>query len=271
MSAIYYIGILATLLVSSGNRTISGEKGQGRHLIFTFDDGPSYKTTPLLLDYLDKLGLKAIFFVNGQRFNGRSHIVKRNREVLKEVHRRGHEIGNHTYSHPMMSEISKKKQYWQLAKTEKLIKKITGYKPCLYRPPFGQMSYHARVYLKEHNYSTLMWNLDSEDPFQRHVAKVYANVLSPLYFYKRGLVLMHDTNSWSIEAVPRIVKAIRLWNCELMARGDPIFEFGNVADFRLPGEDKYKEPDLKMIKKAYKRRIKMKKWCETIGKGDNDS
>lgn len=111
-----------------------------------------------------------------------------------------------------------------------------------------------------------MWNLDSNDPFERSATKSYSNVLKDLFLYKRGMVLMHDTNAWSVEAVPRIVKAVYLWNCELAARGEPVFEFGTTSDFLVNSDGKSPEPTLAMLEAAKKRRNAMATWCKKLSK-----
>jgi peptidoglycan-N-acetylglucosamine deacetylase len=248
-------------------RLVTGKIAQGRHIVFTFDDGPSYKTTPRIIDYLDKYQIKGVFFVNGRRFAGKSPIAKRNRAVLAELHRRKHYIANHTWSHPNMASISGKVQTRQILKNEYIIKSVTGYKTRLYRPPFGQKTRFSTSFLQRLGYTIVMWNIDANDPFERHAGKNYSNVLKDIYNFSRGMVLMHDTNVWSIEAVPRIIKSVYLWNCELSARGEPQYEFATMREFYIPIDGSNAEPTLEMLKKAKGRKDRMAAWCSNLSRG----
>jgi len=192
----------------------------GRLITFTFDDGPSHRVTPYLLDQLDRFGIKATFFVVGRRFGGRSSIARKNRRVLREEVRRGHFVGNHSYTHPMMAQLSTDRQKWEIMSNEAAIVRTCGLRPYLYRPPFGGRTGYSNRLLEHRGYASVMWNLSSGDPFGRHVAKVHRTVLKKIHKYRAGVILMHDTNGWSAAAVPLIVRSILIEGCTLMRRGE---------------------------------------------------
>ncbi|MBN2723429.1 MAG: polysaccharide deacetylase family protein [Deltaproteobacteria bacterium] len=259
---------IVSLILTSQNLSykpgvsISGSESEGRQVLFTFDDGPDFRTTPLLLDYLDEYGIKGAFFVNGIRFAGKNPTAVKNRVVIREIVKRGHYLGNHTWNHPMMSKISTDKQKRQILNTHKYIKRYTGTNSFLYRPPFGQMTSYSRSVLRENGYLVVMWNLDSEDPFKRHVSKNWRYVIGDIFRFGGGIVLMHDTNSWSIESIPRIVRSIKLLNCENIERGDPVIEFGSIEHF-YPSE-RNSEPTLQQIKDGLEKRKNALKWCRNL-------
>lgn len=248
---------------------IDGKWAQGRHLLFTFDDGPDYQTTPVLLDYLDDLGIKAVFFVNGRRFSGKLPIAGKNLAVLEEEHRRGHIIGNHTQNHPMMATLAPDVQRREIELTHRAITRATGAEPWLYRPPFGGMTGASRAVLREMKYTVVMWNVDANDPFQRHVQLAFHNILRDLAQYGRGVALFHDTNSWSIEAVPRIVRALYLDNCFRAARREPVVEITHDIDvFWQPRKSGAPpEPALSRLQEAARRRARMSAFCQDLRKG----
>lgn len=261
--------IVSTPSTADG-RDIDGKWAQGRHVLVTFDDGPDYQTTPVLLDYLDDLGIKAIFFVNGRRFSGNLPIAKKNRAVLEEIHRRGHFIGNHTQNHPMMATLSPEAQRKEIQMTHRAITRATGVEPWLYRPPFGGMTSVSRALLRELKYTIIMWNVDSNDPFQRHVKFAFQNILRDLAQHGRGVTLFHDTNSWSIEAVPRLVKAIYLENCLRFARREPVVEITNdIEVFWQPRGAPTPEPTLTLLQSAARRRVQMAAFCQNVRRGAN--
>ncbi|MEM7513968.1 MAG: polysaccharide deacetylase family protein, partial [Bacteroidota bacterium] len=95
----------------------------------TFDDGPNPEATPELLDVLDSLGIKATFFINGK------HAVLYP-DVLRETAQRGHEIGNHAWTHQALYHFSEDIPFEEIKETNKLIAEITGTTPTLFRPPY---------------------------------------------------------------------------------------------------------------------------------------
>jgi len=103
---------------------------QPKAVALTFDDGPDPTFTPPMLDVLKSKGVKATFFVIGwqaQKYSG----------VLSRIRREGHEIGNHTFYHPDISNISKRYMRFELNATERLFAAKLGIKPLLFRPPYS--------------------------------------------------------------------------------------------------------------------------------------
>lgn len=127
----------------------------------TFDDGPTFfgefeSNTRNLLDTLDKVNIKATFFVLGCRVN-------RFPEILSEIYNRGHEIGIHTYSHSRMSLLSVEELVAEFRYSEAIIFKTIGVKPKLFRPPFGDTNNKIRAIANALGYKTVMWSHDSRD------------------------------------------------------------------------------------------------------------
>jgi peptidoglycan-N-acetylglucosamine deacetylase len=100
-----------------------------QRLALTFDDGPS-EWTLAVLEVLERHGIPATFFFCGMN-------VERHPDVARFVHSRGHEIGNHTYSHPWLLPLPAGTIRAELALTQKVIEKTTGVRPHLFRPPYG--------------------------------------------------------------------------------------------------------------------------------------
>ena len=99
-------------------------------IAITFDDGPDLRWTPKILDILKEKHVPATFFVIGVDASQFPQIVKRE-------YAEGHEIGNHTYTHPSFDDISKTEIHWQLNLTQRLIESTIGVKSILFRPPYG--------------------------------------------------------------------------------------------------------------------------------------
>lgn len=224
--------------------------GATRHrmLLFTFDDGPELRTTPQLLDTLDELGIKAVFFVNATRFDSDSPREVAQGELLNEILRRGHFLGNHTYHHVQLTDVDNEGIAAEMRKNEDHIFRITGGRPVLARPPYGAFSPRVARTLNELGYTPMLWNLATGDTMVRtadEVATTFERVLRRQEREKGeygGIVLMHDTHGWSIEGFPRIVAGLRQRNCELLAEGEELYDFVDDPSvfFQYRGEA---EPD----------------------------
>ncbi|GEM49274.1 polysaccharide deacetylase family protein [Deinococcus cellulosilyticus] len=102
---------------------------QHRQVAFTFDDGPNPIYTPQVLEMFREVGGKATFYMIGEQ-------MKAHPELTRQVFEAGHEIGNHTFTHPALPDLSPADQRDQLVRTEKLVQQITG-QPCrTFRPPY---------------------------------------------------------------------------------------------------------------------------------------
>ncbi|WP_082593071.1 polysaccharide deacetylase family protein [Paenibacillus sp. Soil766] len=106
-------------------------------IAFTFDDGPNPEYTPQLLDIFDEVGGRATFFMMGKQ-------IELYPETTRDVHLRKHEIGNHTYSHPFMTQISLEECERELRDTDSLITQVTGTPPVVMRPPY--LDYNTEVH-----------------------------------------------------------------------------------------------------------------------------
>ncbi|GMK37053.1 oligosaccharide deacetylase [Paenibacillus sp. CCS19] len=124
---------------------------------FTFDDGPNPEWTPLFLDVFRKHGAKATFFFIG------SHIDKYP-ELAKKTFEEGHELGNHTFSHPFMSKLSKEEQVEELSRADRMISGVTGRNPSTCRPPYFDVNDDLLEACAERGYSVIgAANMESRD------------------------------------------------------------------------------------------------------------
>ena len=110
--------------------TFSSVHVDGPYIAMTFDDGPSAVLTPKLLDVLAARHIKATFFVLGEN-------IAEHPEIVARAAREGHEIGNHSWSHPNFAKMSLESIRSQLQRTDDAIKNATGNRPTLFRPPYG--------------------------------------------------------------------------------------------------------------------------------------
>ena len=166
----------------------------------TFDDGPSAVTTLDLLDILDSHKVPATFFCVGSR-------AAQNRSIVSEIAKRGHEIGNHSWSHQSFAGLPDEVLHYELNEAHNCLGDILGTPPKLLRPPFGVMNPHQKQMAHEwFGYSTVMWNIDTYDWKRPGVKAVSSVILGSL---SRGsVVLLHDTLLESVAAVESALSSI---------------------------------------------------------------
>ncbi|ERI92455.1 polysaccharide deacetylase [Clostridiales bacterium oral taxon 876 str. F0540] len=190
---------------SSANNSSKGDK----IAYLTFDDGPSYKVTPAVLDILKKENIKATFFVVGQT-------VKSNPELLKREKAEGHTIGNHTYSHNYKYLYSNTSNFLEdLKKNDSIIKSVIGdYNDKLIRFPggsFGKQAYQKAA--EEAGYTYIDWNCLSGDAEskKKSVEQLIQGVKSTARGQHQLTILMHDTagKETTAEALPKIIEYLK--------------------------------------------------------------
>lgn len=182
----------------------SGLQGQRFHL--TFDDGPHPQHTPLILDWLKANGLHATFFLVGENVGRYPALVQR---IVAE----GHQVGNHTWSHPKLTVMGDTAVRSQLQRTHDAIVKVCGKAPTAFRPPYGALSARQRQWIeKEFSYQTLLWDIDTLDWTQTTSADVAARIQQGLKPGSANVILAHDIH-------PRILPALQSLLPKLPAQG----------------------------------------------------
>jgi len=208
---------------------ITGESTQ-RVLLFTFDDGPERRTTPALLDALDRHDVKAVFFVTVERLSGPGNRIQEQRELLREIVARGHVIGNHTVTHQQLPLMTTEAITAELDHADAVLTELVGFRPRLFRPPGGSRSPRVDRVLAARGYTQMLWSHGTGD-FQVRSADDVQHIFRRVLERREreegvrgGVVLMHDPHSWSVEAFPRIMDEIERTNCELLTRGEELYD-----------------------------------------------
>ena len=166
----------------------------GPYVALTFDDGPNATLTPKLLDLLAARHLKATFFVVGQ--NAADHP-----EILKRAVREGHEIANHSWSHPNLGKMSDEAVRRELQKTDDAIVAAIGKRPALLRPPYGSITARQKKWIhEEFGYRIIIWDVDPLDWKRPGPSVVTARILKETH--AGSIVLAHDIHPPTIEAMP---------------------------------------------------------------------
>lgn len=161
----------------------------------TFDDGPSVAQTPSILATLHRFGARATFFEEGRHVRAREALM---RQILAF----GDEIGNHSFHHPI--DPGEK----ELASTQAAILGATGFTPCLFRPPYGELDRKEERAARANGLELVFWTLDSEDDHHLGAGSIRARVV---HRTKPGaIVLLHDggRHPETVTALPGIVEGL---------------------------------------------------------------
>lgn len=172
---------------------------KARCVALTFDDGPGPYTDDLVR-HLQQAKAPATFFMMGEQ-------VKAFPDVAKTVARGGFEIGNHSYSHPDLTRLSKAQLAAQLSKTSNAIHRATGQTPTLMRPPYGARNAAVDKAAARAGLTEVLWDVDTLDWKHRNAKVVRRDALAGT---RRGsIVLMHDIHPTTVRAVPSLVTELR--------------------------------------------------------------
>lgn len=192
----------------------SSNASAGKQIAITFDDGPHPRITKEILNILDEYNIKATFFVIG--INAKNYPSR-----LRDIATRGHEIGNHTYSHNILKSMPKEKIKKEILDAENQIFEITGKKPTLLRPPCGLYDEGVVEIAEKMDLKIVLWAIDTHDWAHNSALNILENVSSKS---KDGdIILFHDYVSGEYntpQALRRIIPT-------LLAQG---YEFVTVSE-----------------------------------------
>lgn len=173
----------------------------GDEILITIDDGPDPRDTPVLLDLLDRYQTKAVFFMIGEK-------VRAHPELAREIVRRGHEIGNHTLTHPQAG-------FWcagpwrtrrEIAGCQQVIREITGTTPRWFRAPVGHRNLFTHPVISELGLQVMAWNRRGFDAVERDAGKVLARILPDLS--PGDIVLLHEATPIAREVVGAVLEKV---------------------------------------------------------------
>lgn len=229
MVVCFVLLISLLLFIRSRKRQFVGEliyrvKTSEKVVALTFDDGPTPVYTEKVLEKLDIFGIKATFFLAGDA-------IEKNPELAKVIVNKGHQIGNHSYSHKKMVFVSYAFVKDEIEKTNQLILE-SGYKgDTTFRPPYGKKLFSLPMYLRDNSIPTIMWDVEPEKFVDTKLPQNIAD-----YAIKNAkpgsIILLHpmfESRINTIESIPLIV-------AKLLEDG---YKFVTVSELIQVGDNKF--------------------------------
>lgn len=199
--------------INPGNRaSVPGE----RRVALTFDDGPHPVHTARLLDALAARDVSVTFYVLGQQVAAQPQLANR-------IVREGHEIANHSFSHRQLTRLNAAGIRSELARTQDVIRQVTGATTTTFRPPYGSQNQTVRNVAAEFGYPLILWSVDTLDWQSRNVNSIMSHFVDArgnIRIRDGDIILMHDIHPATIDAA---IRAVDL----LLANG---FTFVTVAE-----------------------------------------
>ena len=168
-------------------------------IALTFDDGPG-PYTEKLLDILDKYDAKATFFLIGSKVSARAN-------TLRRMQSRGHQLGNHSWSHPELNKVSAEQLASEIDQTNNAIKQAVGTKPNIIRPPYGAFNRAVLEQFRQRGMSAVVWSVDTRDWADRNSEIVCSRAVAGAR--NGAVILMHDIHPTSVNAVPCILDSLK--------------------------------------------------------------
>jgi len=222
------------ILHAEGNALTSAEPPPGKQIALTFDDGPDPTWTPKIMAVLRSYRVPATFFVVGSQ-------VARHPNLVRDEHRYGFEIGNHTFTHADLVRLPLWQRKLQLQATESAVAGAIGIRPRLMRPPYSSVpnaltdaQYNAILPLAQDGYVVTLSDYDSDDWARPGVGEIVKNVIdngiNQLPGRPGGIVLMHDAGGNRAQTV----SALKLVVARLQAAGYRFVLVSQLAGLSRP-------------------------------------
>ena len=191
----------------------------------SFDAAWGADDTDELLRILKENDVKATFFLCG-------YWVEKYPEEVKKIAAEGHDLGNHSATHPHMSRISSEEIAQELQKCHENVKKLTGVEMELFRPPFGEYDNHVIETAEQNGYYTIQWDVDSLDWKEQGAEAEIRQVLEHKHLGNGSIILFHNDAKYTPKVLDTILKGIKEKGFEIV----PISQLIHRENFEMDHE-----------------------------------
>ena len=171
-----------------------------KKVAFSFDACWGSAYTPTLLKILRENNIRTTFFLTG-------FWVEKYPEMVTKISKEGHEIGNHSYSHPHLNGLGEQEIKAELRKVGEMIFELTNVQPRLFRPPFGEYSNKVIIAAERCGYRTIQWSIDSLDWQELGKEPMVQRVTEKLH--PGAIILFHNNGKYTAEALPEIIAWVK--------------------------------------------------------------
>lgn len=177
------------------------KKLKQKKIAITFDDGPHPEYTLDVLKILERYQAKATFFCIGHR-------IEKYPAIVKAISKKGHDIGNHSYSHDVMIDFSSTDQWLQdIKKTDQIIHQVIGKKNVIFRPPFGVTTPKLAKALRSTEHTVIGWNIRSFDTVTKNPERIFRRICRQI---RPGtVILLHDKQKNVLSVLEHVLQFLQ--------------------------------------------------------------
>ena len=211
----------------AGKAPIYSVERDDNKVAISFDAAWGSEYTRDILDILDQFNLKTTFFVV-------KFWVEDNPEAAREIINRGHEIGNHSATHPEMGNLSAAAIESEIMTTHNTIKDVTGFEAKLFRPPFGHYSQSMLSTIAGLSYYAIQWDVDSLDWKERGIEDIVLRVTEKTR--PGSIILFHNNGKYTAAALPLVLQNFKERNLQVV----PISQLIHRDNFEMDHEGRQK-------------------------------
>jgi peptidoglycan/xylan/chitin deacetylase (PgdA/CDA1 family)/uncharacterized caspase-like protein/Flp pilus assembly protein TadD len=181
---------------------VTGRRFPDKSVLLTFDDGPSSKYTPVVLEILKRHGVRGVFFEVGRNI-GKAE--GESRDILAA----GHALANHSFSHAFLPKLDDDALNHQLVDTNAALETAVKQKPVLFRPPYGARNDKILAAASALGMKTILWNIDSQDWADPIPQSIASRVVAQVERQKHGIILFHDIHERTTQALPLVLDELQ--------------------------------------------------------------
>ncbi len=192
-----------------------------KKVALSFDASWGAERTEKILELLKEKEIKTTFFLTG-------FWVEAYPEYVRLIAGAGHEIGNHTLTHPHLNSLTGEEIRTEIEKVEQLIKEVSGQKTTLFRPPFGEYSNQVIEAAEGLGYKTIQWSIDSLDWQNLTEEEILERVTSRAH--KGAIILMHNNGLYTADALPGIIDYFHKHGYEIVPISELIYKDSYYID-----------------------------------------
>lgn len=199
--------------------SIFSNRAAGNKVALTFDDGVFAKKTPKILEILEEYDARATFFALGR-------YVQQRPDLAKAILEQGSELGSHSWYHDKQTAKSAAARAEDFALVSRAFSEAAGSAPYLFRAPYGAINEDIKQEVAEQNMLSILWSVDTEDWRAKSAEQVYRAVMDEVS--GGDIILLHENGKYTIEALPRIIKALQEQGYELVTVSELIYAGSDV-------------------------------------------
>lgn len=204
-----------------------------KKVAFSFDASWGAERTGRILEILREHDIKTTFFITG-------FWIAEYPEHLKKISDEGHEIGNHTATHPHLNSLTAEQIRQELKEVERMIKEVSGQQPTLFRPPFGEYNNTVITVAEDLGYKTIQWSIDSLDWQNLSKDEIVQRVTDRSH--KGAIILFHNNGLHTADALPEIIEYYHKHHYEIVPISELIYHDDYQIDPNTGAQIKKRKP-----------------------------